>query len=483
MKIQIFKGSFDDTCTVSSNLTQNQAKKPEIRDIIQYAEPRMLSTLIVSGAKSPWDLQIGRTDTVRTKIGVVPKDKLIGDNSYRYPIQGRIQENSVINTQVGTTSADGTFVLSMKDNYITPSMMVKFYTDGFYARVQGITGGPGNYLYTFKSATDEIFDWNIHVAPQVGEKTAFGAYTTYSAKSLRGHSRSHFPSMFINHLTTQRKSLAIDGDALTDVTWYQPEGAKKGWIYTKEIQMRLQFMMEDEHAKWDGVSMMKTDAGTLRPISSVIDPETGNEVVAGDGILPQIDGQNTLFGSDVDGGASIDDIKDMMTMLEKKSNSIYGKVWYMVTGTTGYVRFQELMRNYWINSMGGRNDQSGEDIEVGANFDTFKFAGNKIIACKHPMWDDEKRWSERNSAGELLRSQMMVFLDSSVGQNGPNMEILGKGAYGINRTMVSSYINGLTGDDGMTISPVDAKEFHMLKQDGIFIYNTQSCGIIRASAI
>src|ERR1039457_1493112 len=104
MQIEIFQGKWSETCTNSNNLTANQLKRPIIRDILEYAEPRMLSTLIVSGAKTPWDLQVGRTDVVRTKIGTIPKDKEIGDNGYRYPVMGRIQSPSVIVSQVGSTA-------------------------------------------------------------------------------------------------------------------------------------------------------------------------------------------------------------------------------------------------------------------------------------------------------------------------------------------------------------------------------------------
>ena len=58
-----------------------------------------------------------------------------------------------------------------------------------------------------------------------------------------------------------------------------------------------------------------------------------------------------------------------------------------------------------------------------------------------------------------------------------------KGAYGSNRTMVSAYLNGLTGlKKGNVVSSVDGLEFHMLKQDGIFIYNTRTCGIVYKTA-
>jgi len=101
------------------------------------------------------------------------------------------------------------------------------------------------------------------------------------------------------------------------------------------------------------------------------------------------------------------------------------------------------------------------------------------------MFDDDERWSERGSDGELIMSSTLLFLDMSSNAGQKNMEILGRGAYGANRTMVSGKINGMTGSAmkklGIT-TPVDADEVHMLKEDGLFIYRTRTCGILYKSS-
>ena len=491
-QIQIKSGKFDATCTTSASLIENQAKQPIIREIMEYVEQRSFATLITSGATSPWDLKIGNTKAAKTKIGQIPAGKLIGDNAYRYNIMGRIQEPSVINSLVSNDTTTGVFVLSMKDNMLYPGMNTKFYSDNFYARVMSApTGSAGNFLYTFQSTDGTAFDWNAHVAPQQGEKLAFGAYTSYSEGSLRGYSRSFFPSTFINHLGIQRKALSITGSALSDVTWVE-YGMAKGWMFHKEQQARIQMTLEDDHAKVNGVSTMKDPVtGALLTRSRQIDPETGFDIVFGDGLIPQIEGGNDMYASGPDGNATIEDYKDMMNMLEKKSNSTYGKRWYVVTGTDGYANAQEVLRDYWLNNLGGRtNSGPGDDIEVGGNFDRFKFAGNVLTFVKFVDWDNDKKWFERGSDGKLLRSKMNLILDAGeVGSNpngsvnGGNIEILTKGAYGVNRSMVTTYLNGMTGLAGKTIfSPTDALSYEVLKEDGIFVYNTTSCGIIRSSA-
>lgn len=491
-QINVFQGNWDETCTTQSNLTQNQAKMPVIRDIIQYAEPRMLSTLIVSGAKTPWDLKEGRLPKdggLKTKIGAIPKDKLIGDNAYRYNIQGRIQQKSFINAQVGTSGTDGSFQLSMMDSYLVPGMVAMFYDGNLQARVMSKpSGAPNAWVYSFQTMDGSVFSYANSIAIQPGQPTCMGSYTAYGEKSLRGYGRGHFPSQFINHLSIQRKTISLSGDALTSVLWYEYLG-EKGWMFAKEREARLQFMIEDEVGKWKSVSTMKDSNGNLLSTSRMIDPETGEPIVQGDGVEQQLKGVNEAFSSGSDGNAVADDFIDMMTALEVKSDSIYGKTWYVVTGTQGYGVAQKVLRDYHVTNLGGRivtentnsGQPGGQDIFVGGNFDTFDVNGNRLIFCKHPKFDDEQLFPQRGSDGLLIQSSKYYFLDMDTQNGNKNIEIMGRGAYGINRIMVSKYLTGMTGEDGEVVSSVDAKDFNMLKQDGIFIYNTASCGMLNKS--
>lgn len=460
---------------------------PAIRDVISYSEPRMLSTLIVSGAKAPWQTVTG-VDDFKTKIGAIPSSQLIGDNAYRYNIMGRIQQASVINSQIGSSGSDGTFQLSLKDQYLYEGMNVSFgYARYFQARVMsGPSGGPNNWVYSFQSVDGTLFNYATMVTPQAGEKTCFGAFTSYGERSLRGFGRTHYPQQFINHLGIQRKTIAISGSALTDVIWTMYAG-KKGWFYEKERQARLQFMMEDEHNKWFGRSTMKDQYGNLRQQAFLQDTK-GDYITTGDGIIPQLEGGNEQWGSATNGMFTLQDFKDMMKTLKKKSTALFGNRWVVVTGSDGYSNAQEVLQAYWI-ATGGRIVQNqknggGADIEVGNSFDTFNFEGNSITFVQHPMFDDEQRFPLAASDGGLYQSGMYIFIDMGINSNGvQNMEILSKGAYGINRSMNYYYLDGVTGEPGITpVSSIDAKEFNMIKEDGIFIYNTTSCGIGYRSA-
>lgn len=481
-KLQISRGTFDDTCTLQENLTANQLKYPAISNVIEYTEQRMVSTLIAAGVSSPYEMK-----SKPSKIGMIPQDKLVGDVAYKYYVEGRIQKASVILEQVGSSGSDGSFSLRLKDNLLYEGGIVSFHK-GLQARVQAEpSGSAGNYVYNFQTVDGTTFDYATQIAPQQGEKTCFGNYTAYGERSLRGFSRSFYPDMFTNHMTIQRKTIGISGSAATDILWLEYAG-QKGWMFQKERQARAQFMMENEYQKWFAKSTMKNSDGSVRDTPWLYDTTTGAPIYIGDGVISQIEGQNEAYGSASDGSATLEDIKDMMTTLVKRSNALEGKIWYIVTGEDGASRFQTLMsqeNNTRIQvNMTPTGVVGGNELHTGYNFTTFNVNGNQVCLVKHPLFDDEERFTERGSDGKILQSSMMLFLDGSMNQNGrKNLEILSKGAYGVNRSMVSAYINGLTGlKDAITTNSVDGLEFNMLKEDMINIYNTNSCGILRKTA-
>ena len=487
-KIQIKEGKWSETCTTDADLVANQAKFPAIRNVLEYVDQRMLSTLLVSGAVGPYGV-----GSVATKLGKLDASKNIGNNAYQFDVMGRIQKPSVINSQVGDTQSDGTFFLSLADNYLYPGMNVLFNGQGFQARVMGMpTGGQGNFVYEFKTPDGATFSWSTHVAGQGSVKTCMGGYSSYGEGSLRGYSRSHFPDTFINHTTIQRKSEKITGTAASNILWLEydgPKGAAKGWMYEKIRQATAQSTVEDEFQKWHGKSTMKSLTGTLLNTSRIIDKETGLPVVQGDGVIEQISGGNETFGSGTNGVATADDFTDMMKQLEKKSDKYTGNTWVCVTGTDGYANAQIQMQalvgnqNVVINhNVTQSGAEGGEMVDVGFHFSKFNINGNSVVFVKNPMWDDEARFTERGSDGKLLQSSMYLWMNMGQGMNSKNVDVLTKSANGISRGNVSGYINGLTGSPELLQSEEDAVKYVYLKEDMVVVYNTTCCGIINKSA-
>jgi len=485
--ISIQTGTFsEDTCISEYDLIRNGMKKPAIRQMMEYANRRSLTTLLVSGVITPY----GINNSEKTKIGdVLTKGKSIGNNGYQYPVMGRIEKSAVITRQIGPTQADARFQLLMADKHLTEGMNVKFY-NGFVARVEGNpTGSPAaGYVYNFWAPSGDLFSYATAVTPQPGTKTCFGYTTSYSEKSLKGDSRSAAPSLFIQHTTIQRKTVAITGTASSQVLWYtftdNEGGQSRGWMYQALQQGQAQFLMEDERQKFWGISSMKNSDGSLRQTPPV-DQTTGYPIIQGDGIDEQISGGNTLEGSGTNGEWTYTDLTNIMKTLEKKSDKISGLKWCLITGTDGFANFQTQCKEFGaasniqiFNNVSQDGRPGGALVDVGYNYASFNVNGNQIICIKHPLLDDELMFPEKGQDGNILMSSTAYVINLGEGEN-KNMEILYKAANGINRQNVTARLNGLTGDTEMSVSEEDAMKYAMLKEDLIAIYNTQCCAVLR----
>lgn len=500
MKIKIEHGSVSEGDAQEYHLVQNHLIDPSknVDKVIMYAEQRHLMTLLVSGARDSKYTAPGYTpsgkDSIQTKIPNIPQSELISSNAWSYKIMGRIQKScEVIGTAVvgtstsGSTTKGGTFALYIKDSYLTIGMNCVF-PNGEHARVMSRpTGHDGKYLYRFECYPGKTFDWTTWMGSQVGRKTIFGGFTTYGERSRRGYGNFHYPDKYIQHTTKQRKSISLSGDVnANEVIWYEVNGAK-GFVYEAEAQMRAQFLLEDEYRLWWGESTMRDQYGNLLSRASMQD-ERGEDIVAGDGWIRQIEGANDMDTSGTDGSATYDDFADMTRTTKKKKNRISGNTTIVITGADGMENAHSVAAsrfsagNPLMQVVTQSTQAGGAEPYVGYNFKRLNIAGEQLIFVENPMLDDEEKFPAKLSNGKLRSSNTFYFMDLDVDSMGrPNVEIRARGRAGVNRNIVYYWENGMTGE-GKPESPVDAKAFHMLKETILACYNTKSCGILKPSA-
>lgn len=489
-RIAITTGTFSEECVTQNDLIANQAVYPEIRNFLDIVNRRQLCTLLTSGVVTPYGIK----NDERTKIPNVEGSSQyagrgIGTNAYQFRSIGRIEQPSVILSQVGATTADGWFTLKMGDRHLNKGAVVLFYGNRFVATVMSQPrGSAGNYIYDFQSPSGDLFSWATHVAPQSGTKTCFSGWTSFGEKSLRGYGESKFPDMFINHMTIQRDTVSITGDAASRVLWVNYTSANgktdKGWMYEEVAQQSAKFSIKNEREKWFGVSNMKDANGSLRSTSRQIDPETGLEITTGDGWEEQVAGGNVAYGSGTNGRIVLNDISDMMSTLKKKGNQVTGYNWVAVTGTDGFVNFQEIavtlagnQNTTFFQDINQGDKAGGTDMNIGFTCGRINIAGNTLTVIQHPMFDDDLAFPERGNDGKLKLSSTMFIMNLGMGSN-KNMEILHKEANGINRAWVQAKLNGMTGAPETIITQEDAMSFALLKQDMLCVYDTQTEGII-----
>jgi len=495
-QIKITRGSVSEGSINEHHLIANHLVNPDanIDKFVSYAEQRHLMTLLVSGARETGAALPGYTPkgtkSVKTNIPMVPKGELMSSKAWSYKVMGRIQKAvEVIGTAavgvvtIATTTRGCVFKLRLKDNYLTLGMNVRF-PNGEHARVKSLpTGYADNYVYTFETLPGKQFTWATWLGIMTGTKTIFGGFTSVGERSTRGYGNFHYPDKYIQHSTTQRKSIDISGDANTEeVIWYHM-GDEKGFVYEAERQVRAQFLLEDEYRYWWSESSMKDQYGNLLARASRQD-EKGDDIVEGDGWYQQVKGANDMESSGADGRPTYDDFADAIDELKKGRDDISGTQWICVTGSTGRQWAQEAaMAKYnnvnLIQSIKDNNDKiGGEDIVYGYDFTRLNVGSHQILFVEHPMFDDEMKFPMRLTNGTLKQSVTYYFMDFSKLNNGlNNIEIRVRGRKGVNRNMVYLWQNGMTGE-GKPDNPVDAKSFHMLKETFFATRRVKTQGIL-----
>lgn len=498
MKIKITAGSVSPGDAKQYHLVTNHLLDQSMNadKVIMYAEQRYLMTLLTSGARDSrytvpgYTPSKGSKDTVATRVPMVPKGELINGNSWKYKIKGRIQKadvivgTSAVGTPTGATSTKGgSFKLRLMNNFLSPGMVCTF-ASGDQARIMALpTGSRGNYLYTFECFPGEAFTWATWVAVQNGEKTVFGGYTSFGERSRRGYGYFTYPDEYIQHTTIQRKSISLSGTVNTHkVFWYELNG-QKGFSYEAEAESRTQFLLEDEFQKWWGRSSMRDEFGNLLARSSMYD-EKGDEIVQGDGWYHQVKGSNDVESSGTNGDASYDDFSDAIRAAKKHRNKVSGNESVVVTGSDGMdIAHRAAMTQFSAASPLTQIEKPGTDITQGYRITRLYISGEWITFVENPMMDDEERFPSKLSNGKLRMSATFYGLDLSMDNQGKNnMEVRTSGREGVNRNMVYGWFEGMTGGVNKPDNPIDAKEFHILKEDMLCLYNSKTSFVISPPA-
>ena len=134
--------------------------------------------------------------------------------------------------------------------------------------------------------------------------------------------------------------------------------------------------------------------------------------------------------------------------------------------------------------------KAGSDVSLGGNFTSYYALGNKITVAYCPVFDDPHvhgSTSGTNSFGDtrLTESMKMVFMDFGTTSGVSNVELITKGANGINRSLVKKYVGGMVNPydtkSMMAANGDDRFQCHVLSESGIIVRNPLSCGILSAS--
>ena len=486
--MKITTGTYSSANQESNSVVANLIKYPEIAKTLIDLYPRYTLTYLLE------------------KAGRGAREKVLGNNSFEWKVMGRYSRPATLKTArtnatataVGSTTANGEFIF--EDTTAEPCALqvndkVRF-PDGKRAIVKAVdkttNAGQADVDFVMLDAIAGTEDYAVNdVFGVIGTAFSEGSLGSAVGQNLV------YPDTYKNWLTTHRRKSVITGSALTDVTWIENNGHRL-WYFTAEDIKEKQFMYEMELQRWYGKASYAASSADDFPGDNgdtlVNDAALGGEIVTGDGILEQIDAVNQATYA----GGSLTEaiITEFIAKLALSSQMPEGNEYVVFTGMEGKVAFHQAMKDLIVaNGAGGGtifDASAGQEIELGGNFTTYYALGNKITLAYCPVFDDPNVHSATMSGGGAANdafgsarkkeSAKMVFMDFGSTSGVSNVELIAKGAEGINRNYIKKYVPGMVNpfDSGsmMAASGDDNFECHLLSESGIIVRNPLSCGIL-----
>ena len=486
-------GTYGRGTTAANALNANLLQHPEIAKTLISLYPRYSMTYLLE----------------RTKRHAA--EKVLGDSSYEWKVMNRLSRKCLIDATGGSAIAAGAVDAALKFENTSGGGV----EDGFnlYDVVRfpsGATGlvvaGPTSNAYTIEAITTITAADNTigNVVGRIGS-----AFPAGSAGSDVGENNV-YPDTYKNWMTINRKKCTITGKDATDVSWVENNGQKL-WYFTKENHMMDQFMYEQELQRWYGQTSVATAAtnysatntdiissiaageyadGSARPATGTTD----GSFTIGDGVLAQIDGSNQATYAA--GTLTEDIITEFIGKISLNAQNAEGNEWVVFTGTEGRIAFHRAMKDLIVAPSGAmtggsmKDIKAGSDVSLGGNFTSYHALGNKITIAYCPVFDDAHVHGASggtNSFGDarLKESMKMVFMDFGSTSGVSNVELITKGAAGINRSLVKKYVGGMVNPydtKGMLAANGDDRfQCHALSESGIVVRNPLSCGVLSAA--
>jgi len=508
----MYNGTYGQGTTAENALNTALMQYPEIARTLIQQYPRYAATYLLE------------------RTGRFAKEKVLGDNSFEWKVMGRYNAPSYSTGAVLGVSADTAWTSSptaastvnwaaadaandvfsilidgtassRTPDFLNKWDMVRFQSGATAVVVEDPRANDsGSGASTDRIVKFEIIDAAAQpvLLTDVADEAIIASIGSAFPNGSDGADVGEnwvYPSTHTNWLTTMRKKCTVTGKDLTDVTWIENNGSSL-WYFTREQQMMDEFMYQQELQRWYGRKSI-TDTTIQRPgaYTSTVLGTSGTmatSMVSGDGLLAQIDSSNQASYSM--GSLTEDIITEFIAKISLNATAAEGNEWVVFTGTEGRLAFHRAMKDLIVAPSGAMTGGSMKgvagDVHLGANFASYSALGNKITVAHCPVFDDPNLHSTAggtNAFGDnrLKESAKMVFMDFGKTSGVSNVELVTKGAEGVNRSMIKKYVAGMVNpydQKSMLSANADDKfECHVLSETGIVVRNPLSCGILSVS--
>ena len=462
--IKTTTGRYGKSTLQSNNLTENALKAPLIYSKMIQLYPQYSLTYLTEG-------------TGRVKAFDL-KNETWGSDRYEWFMRGRKNKPTTV---VGILSGAGTSEVEVRvnENYVNPFDVVKTKT-GKLCIVVGEVMGSGPFVVKLQAINGNANTGTRDVlsAADIPAGSALNLISNlHYEKSKQGYGNIGFPDKYINYLSKHRRGMTVSGDALGDVTWIESPKGGKLWYFTAEAEVEEQMYKTIDNWRWYGRNTMKVDGTPLFTLD-------GKPMIAGDGMLAQIEGINDYtFSSSNE--VNENRLTEYIQYLTTKCQDFKNNHWIVFGGMKAELMFHQSMKSLLYekgNVITPYGDlASGKEITLGGNFVGYRVGTNLVTFTRVSTFDDETLHQERDEDGDLLESSRMVFMNVGKIENESNITIAVKASPFGNRAMIKKYIPGIVSPFDMNPSSIspnsgDGFDVEWFNHSGIIIKNPYGCG-------
>ena len=431
--------------------------------------------------------------------------KMIGNNTYEWHMQGAwLRTIPITDNAYGASDTPGynfqPFTVNLAEKYFSVGDVCMTNSRKLIRLKEEPYQSGNSWCHTFQLSTYTPEDF-VPASDLQSDKVLAWSHTMFEEGSEGGGSKEATPMAFRNTMTIQRMAWGMTGGAKTDVMVFKFKVGDKAnsdlWLYKKQYENLVLWNRMQEAMLWNSRT-------TVDPVTGMISisGSNGRSLRAGSGIEEQISGSNQIIVNEL----TEDVLQFMLTDIDQNYQDVEDRKMMVFTGMGGIREFDRAMKRS-LGGLGGFVQEAntfiekkgGNKLAYGSQFTTYRgLLGTEFTVVHHPFFDDKTIWTEIDPAtGYTTKSFEMFFLDFSVMDGTPNIQLISKGAGGDNRRLKTWFTAGATtpsmGDYSKQPSEKEMREIaresirsngydgfmnYYLSETGVIIRNPLRCGKI-----
>jgi hypothetical protein len=423
-------------------------------------------------------------------------DNFIGlnDRSYKWKLRGHQLPKVKFATRVtggaiaggGTVGLNGSsFIVAFESSYYNPRDIVKLEDQTLlYVLSEPVFQSQGVFEYVVRINSANPAD-TVATDYLVNGKTTGPSGVAYPELSDRGYINTGMAmEEHINYLTKVRYDWSWSADAaatkylIEDTVNYKGQTVRQNYI-TDQLWMNA---LEIYHFKKEMALIYGKTTMDQRG-KCFLQDEKGQDIIEGSGLIEQMHESCKQTYTTL----SIPMIEDILADMALKMPKRTGNTILLSTGMQGYKEFGRLMRaehkGFWSQATDNYVQTKNGKIQLGAEYNSFQFQGNKIVVTVNDVFDHPANVSELDSEGRFAESSKLLFIDASTYDGVQNIQMIAKDG----RSFITGELDGIGGQDGKTSGKVssllDGSAKAIIGTFGVVLHNPYSSMILEKKFI